>query len=115
MSKELEVHPSERRLGSSDRSDPIEQFSHRPRCSGPDTIEYSGRAIFCHADHPFCKISDINDLHRIGRFTGSEDLTTTVDTHRPVREAIGLVTWADNESRTNDIRAAYEDSLCCAL
>ena len=68
-------------------------------------------AVFGRADNPLAEIPHVDELHRILRRAWREDVAAGRDAPRPVREPVGGIVRADDQSRPHDQGAAAERAL----
>src|SRR5436190_4390712 len=58
--------------------------------------------VLGHANGPFSKITRINELDGIVWLSRRQDVSGTIDAHRPIRKAVALVARANDKSWAND-------------
>ena len=58
--------------------------------------------------HKLGEVADVDQLDRVVAATGCEHLAAALETHRPVREAVGGITRADDVGRADDEAALTE-------
>src|SRR6266542_4959486 len=84
--------------------DPVEHLTDSERLGGTGGTINPSLAILCHSNRPFRQVSRIDELNGIAWITGREHFASAVDAHRPVGEAIGLITRSDDEAWSDDQR-----------
>src|ERR1700720_2617456 len=82
----------------------VEHPTDFERLGGAGCVINSSLAIFRHADCPFGQVSRVDELHWIAWFAGGQHFAASIDAHRPISEAIGLVPRSDYEARSDDYR-----------
>jgi hypothetical protein len=66
-------------------------------------------------NHPLGQIAGIDVLNRITRRVRGEHFTSLVDTDWPIRPAVRVITWSDNEAGPDDNRVLAKGFLGCLL
>jgi len=67
-------------------------------------VERAGSPLPGHADSPFGKVTDIDELHRVALVARRQDLAAAGQPHGPVGEAVVRVARTDNQTRADGRR-----------
>src|SRR4029453_12570423 len=102
LSQKFFAYPSKLRVRLQGALNSIEHSADAERFGRPGRVVNSFLTILRHANGPFGKITRVDELDGIVWISRRQHVSGAIDSHRPIREAIALVSRADDKSWAND-------------
>jgi hypothetical protein len=116
---DLLVDPDEASAAADRGRDALEELTERHRLSRARRVVDPARPLLGDADEPEAEIARVDQLHRLRRRSGREDVASLGQAARPVGEAVGRIMGADDQSRAYDrgpvVEDGPDDALCSDL
>src|SRR5258708_29973769 len=94
--QKVRIDPGKPGVGPGRLLNAVKHFLHRQLRLRTGRVVSAGVALLDHADRPFSQVARVDELDRVGRFAGGQDLATAIDAHRPIGEAISFIAGPDN-------------------